>query len=416
MKISCAYDIRPRQATCGTNFIQTAFGIGPETGRNVIAADVEIPFAPGQIVLFQGVSGSGKSSLLRAAGAQVDGAVALAERFDGQRALIDTLGDDPRRAVQILSACGLAEAFLMLRTPEELSDGQRYRYALAQCLAAGARTIIADEWCAKLDRTTARVISRNMRKLADREGVGLLAATTHEDLVEELSPDTVVSCQGGGRVEVRPWGPFCRGESLLAEFDVTGGALSDWAYFAGWHYRHGGLGPVKWVYLLWHGHRPAGICLVGPSPLASGARSGRFALPRHRGLARAAMVNANFASVTRLVIAPEYRGAGLAWRFLRRAAELTPRPWIELVAEMAALVPFAEAAGFRRIGQAADRSRQSHAALAARAASGRMGHCGGKKRPETLLKYLRRSRFSRPVHYLFDNRPASRLDRPAGQP
>ncbi len=409
MKISCVYDIRPKQATCGTHFIQTAFGIGPETGRNVIAADVEIPYVPGQIVLFQGASGSGKSSLLRAASAQVDGAVTLAERFDGGSALIDTLGDDPRRGVKILGACGLAEAFLMLRTPAELSDGQRYRYALARCLAAGAGTIVADEWCAKLDRTTARVISRNMRKLADREGVGLLAATTHEDLVEELAPDVVVSCQGNGQVEVRPRRPFCRRESLLAEFDVTRGALSDWAYFAGWHYRQGGLGPVKWVYLLWHGERAAGICLVGPGPLASGARSGRFALPRRRGLARAALVNANFASVTRLVIAPEYRGAGLAWRFLRRAAELTPRPWIELVAEMAALVPFAQAAGFRRIGQAADRSGQSLADLAARAASGRMGHCGGQKRPEALLNYLRRSRFSRPVHYLFDNRKKWRM-------
>ena len=408
MKISCVYEIRPKRASCGTHFVQTAFGIGPETGRNVIAADVEIPYEPGRIVLFQGASGSGKSSLLRAAAAQVAAATALAERFDAQAALIDSLGDDPRRAVQILSACGLAEAFLMLRTSEELSDGQRYRYALARCLAAGARTIVADEWCAKLDRTTARVISRNMRKLADREGVGLLAATTHEDLVAELAPDTVVSCRGQGVVEVRHGRPFCRDESLLGEFDVTGGALSDWAYFAGWHYRKGGLGPVKWVYLLWHGQRPAGICLVGPSPLASGARSGRFALPRRRGLARAALVNANFASVTRLVIAPEYRGAGLAWRFLRLAAQRTPRPWIELVAEMAALVPFARAAGFRRIGQAADRSGQSLASLAARAASGRLGHCGGRKRPETLLNYFRRSRFSRPVHYLFDNRANAR--------
>ena len=60
----------------------------------------------------------------------------------------------------------------MLRSPDELSDGQRYRFALAVALAGGAKTIVADEWCAKLDRVTAKVISHNARKIADRRGVG----------------------------------------------------------------------------------------------------------------------------------------------------------------------------------------------------------------------------------------------------
>jgi ABC-type ATPase with predicted acetyltransferase domain len=404
MKISCAYELAPKKPTCNTHYVQTVFGIGPETGRNVIADEVDVPYSRGSVVLFLGPSGSGKSSLLRAAARQVEGAVPLRESFDEEAALIDTLGDDPRRAAHLLSLCGLAEAFLMLRGPRELSDGQRYRYALARCIASGAGTVVADEWCAKLDRTTARVISRNVRKIADKQGVGLLAATTHEDLTEDLCPDVIVCCRGGGVVEVRQRRPFRGNDGFLREFDITAGTLADWPHFARWHYRKGGLGPVKWVYVLWHGQIPAGICLVGPSPLAARSRSRHFPLPPRRGRRRAAIINSNFASVTRLVIAPEYRGAGLAWRFLAQVARMTPRPWIELVSEMADLVPFCEAAGFKRIGRAADRSGQSLSHLAAQAASGRLGHCGGRKRPETLMRYFRRARFSRPVHYIFDNR------------
>jgi len=45
----------------------------------------------------------------------------------GSKPLIDALELPVQQGMQILSACGLSEAQLMLRTPAELSDGQRYR-------------------------------------------------------------------------------------------------------------------------------------------------------------------------------------------------------------------------------------------------------------------------------------------------
>ncbi|KKK74890.1 hypothetical protein LCGC14_2879210, partial [marine sediment metagenome] len=70
MKLSCKYRFAPKKATCNTSYVQTAFGIGFEVGENVIAEGVELDYQPGQIVLFVGPSGSGKSSLLRAAAAE----------------------------------------------------------------------------------------------------------------------------------------------------------------------------------------------------------------------------------------------------------------------------------------------------------------------------------------------------------
>ena len=203
MKLSCSYRFRPKRPTCGTAYVQTVFGIGFETGDNVIAEDVELDYSRGGVMLFSGPSGSGKSSLLRAAVAEVGDVAWLGGPFEDRNdALIDTLGADVRRATYLLSMCGLGEAMLMLRAPGELSDGQRYRYDLARSIAGGAATVAADEWCAKLDRTAAKVISHNVRRLADRGRVGFLLATTHEDIIADLQPDVIIRCRGGGMVEV----------------------------------------------------------------------------------------------------------------------------------------------------------------------------------------------------------------------
>jgi len=399
MILSITYPISPKRPTTGTAWVRGVFGLEAGGGENVIADGVEVPYEPGRIVLFVGPSGSGKSSLLRAAAGQAPGAVWLDESPEGQDALIDTLGVDPRAAAKLLAAVGLSEAPLLLRSPGELSDGQRYRYGVARCIQAGAQTVVADEWCAKLDRVTAKVVSRNVRKLADRRGVGFLLATTHEDVLADLAPDTVVRCRGGGVVEVRNGRPFRGPVSFLDELELTEGARSDWPWFARWHYRSHAEGFVSRTVLLWHGREPIGIAMVGPGALNSSARNAAFGLRGMRGRAKARLINDNFASVVRLVLDPRYRGAGIGALFLRRVAETTDRPWIELTSEMANLVPFAEAAGFRRMGMGRDKLGD---------ADGRCWYGPKKNRQRSWPAFHRRVRFSRPGYYVFDNRGGRR--------
>ncbi|MCD6364566.1 MAG: hypothetical protein J7M14_01695 [Planctomycetes bacterium] len=404
MKLSCSYEFKPKKPTCNTSYICSAFGIDFEAGLNVIARDVEVDYEPGRIVLFVGPSGSGKSSLLRQALAQAPHAIVLNEKPSGSSALIDTLGGDVRRAAHLLSLCGLGEAFLMLRSADELSDGQRYRYAIALCLAAGAKTVVADEWCAKLDRVTAKVVSRNARKLATSRGVGFLLATTHEDIIDDLQSDTVVRCKGGGRVEVRKHRPFRQPVSFCRRLEITEGAASDWPYFARWHYRGLGLAPVRRVLMLWHDEEPIGICVFTFGPLASRERNRLFGISGPLTASRARRINRNFASVGRLVLDPRYRGAGIAAAFLRRCCELTDWPWIELVSEMAHLVPFHEAAGFRTIAKTPPKPSTATPADAGRSPWGKSGWT-----PQAFEKYSRRVRFSRPVYCIYDNRRRQEL-------
>ncbi len=120
----------------------------------------------------------------------------------GNRILIEALDLPVVEAMGILSACGLSEARLMLRIPDELSDGQRYRFRLALAMSRKPAWIVADEFSATLDRTLAKVIAFNLRRLADRTGIGFLLATTHEDVLADLAPSLHVACRLDGQIQI----------------------------------------------------------------------------------------------------------------------------------------------------------------------------------------------------------------------
>ena len=61
---------------------------------------------------------------------------------------------------------------------------------------------MADEFCAMLDRTLAKVLAFNLRKLCTRTGTGALLATTHDDLIEDLQPDLLVRCHGESAIDI----------------------------------------------------------------------------------------------------------------------------------------------------------------------------------------------------------------------
>jgi ABC-type ATPase with predicted acetyltransferase domain len=102
--------------------------------------------------------------------------------------LVETVGKTLEEALELLSRVGLNDAFLFLRTYDQLSDGQKYRYKIAKMIESGAQFWILDEFAATLDRDTAKIVAYNLQKLARQQGKAVLAATTHTDLFEDLNP------------------------------------------------------------------------------------------------------------------------------------------------------------------------------------------------------------------------------------
>ncbi|MEZ6056618.1 MAG: ATP-binding cassette domain-containing protein [Planctomycetaceae bacterium] len=230
MFLNVAHDFLPKTNSTRASVVMDHFGIDFEQGRHVIAEQLELPVRGGDVVLFTGASGSGKSSLMRALAAKLAESsfsemAATELSYDGtadqtsrpmetdtvvnlddlklpDTLLIDALPLPVEEAMNLLSSCGLGEAHLMLRTPSELSDGQRYRFRLALALSQNPQWIVADEFTATLDRTLAKVIAFNIRRLSLRTGTGFLLATTHEDVTADLSPNLHVQCRLDGFVSL----------------------------------------------------------------------------------------------------------------------------------------------------------------------------------------------------------------------
>ncbi|MFQ5735021.1 MAG: hypothetical protein ACE5KM_24065 [Planctomycetaceae bacterium] len=128
-----------------------------------------------------------------------------------------------------------------------------------------------------------------------------------------------------------------------------------------------------------------------------------FGLSGGWGRTKLRVLNSQLVTLSRVVIHPTYRGAGVASAFIRRSCELCKWPWIEALAQMGHMHPFFEKAGFVRVGVSRNRSssREQHSALYGGGRTKR-----GKRRLVTR-ETNEKSRFAQPVYYVFDNRPSA---------
>lgn len=187
--------------------VAESFGIGLEDRDWVVFDNFEIEINPGDVVYINGQSGSGKSSLLRELAMKMgrEGHLAVEAIDDVEmedKPIISQIGKTMEEATRLLSLAGLSDAYLYIRKPQELSDGQKYRFRLAKLIESGADVWVADEFGAVLDRVTAQVVAFNLQKIARQLGKTVLVATTHTDLIEALAPDLLIQKRFHDRIDV----------------------------------------------------------------------------------------------------------------------------------------------------------------------------------------------------------------------
>lgn len=203
---NCSFDSKVER-THRVLEVAEAFGLGLTDKRFVVYDDLRFTVNQGDIVYVNGQSGSGKSVLLRqiqeqlvAAGKRVASLDSIV--FTDELPLVDQVGEDTNEALKLLSQVGLNDAYLFIRKPSELSDGQRYRFKLAKLIQSKAEVWVADEFGAVLDRTTAKVVAYSLQHAARAVGATVVVATTHTDLVSELGPNLTIYKRFREKVEV----------------------------------------------------------------------------------------------------------------------------------------------------------------------------------------------------------------------
>jgi ABC-type ATPase with predicted acetyltransferase domain len=176
--------------------IAESFGLGLTDKRFEIYKDLKLGIRDDDVVYINGQSGSGKSLLLRELTRQMreQGRVVadLNEIELEDRPVVDIIGKDTNEAIYLLARAGISDAWIYIRKPSELSDGQRYRLKLAKVMETDADVWTADEFGAVLDRVTAKAIAMSVQKVARERGKSLIVATTHTDLEAELAPNLAI--------------------------------------------------------------------------------------------------------------------------------------------------------------------------------------------------------------------------------
>lgn len=173
------------------------------------------------------------------------------------------------------------------------------------------------------------------------------------------------------------------------------------------------MGFVRYVTLLWHGDEPIGICVFASPALALRSRHRYFGMSGKWSRTKMRVLNGQLVTLSRVVLHPAYRGAGLVAPFIRRSCESCRWRWVEALAQMGHMNPFFEKAGFVRVGGRVQcpRERKSGSIKGHSAIYGGRFQKHGKQRLVSKETH-EKSRYSQPVYYIFDNRQSERGRKP----
>ncbi len=342
-----------------------AFGLGVDEAKHfIVFDDFCLDFCKGDLIFVTGDSGGEKTLLLKAFKKFFgDEAIELGDlEIDPDETLVEGVGTDLKEAIEILSLCGLNDAFLFLRKYKELSEGQKYRYKLAKLMDDKDGTVwIVDEFCATLDRVMARIIAYLIQKVARKCGKTVIVGTTHRDVVEDFQPDITVEKGFERDVKVTRNEFTSKSCSIYKNVCIKRGSVEDYDRLSRFHYRSKCEESeslwLKDCYKLLFDDELIGVIVYSRSYLNLKPRNMVFGdryVFTPGDLHRARLINEEIARISRVVIHPKFRGIGLGAFLVRETMSKVDAKVVEVLAVMAKYNPFFEKAGMIRVDYGRD--------------------------------------------------------------
>ncbi|MEN5279271.1 GNAT family N-acetyltransferase [Brucella sp. TWI432] len=253
--------------------------------RFELTADLPIEDMPWGIGLIVGPSGSGKTSM----GREIFAADRFA-KFDWphNEPIIDAIARDGdfNHATAALSSVGLGSVPSWLRPYHVLSNGEQFRADLARVVCDRPEEIVIDEFTSVVDRQIAKIGALAFGKAWRRAGGRAVLLSCHYDIIDWLDPDWVFDTATGeftGR---------CHRQRPKIEVEIQETNWQWWPYFEPHHY-------LKMPHMI------AATCYVA---FVDGEPVAHLGVSTRPGLVEA--------RACRLVVMPEWQGAGVGMRFL----------------------------------------------------------------------------------------------------
>lgn len=269
-----------------------------ESGCNFdLEADLDIDGGGWQVGVVVGPSGSGKTSI----GAKIFGDPAPFWRpeWPADRPIVDAIAPagDFNDVTAALGSVGLGTVPAWLRPYPVLSNGEKFRADLARLVVEAPDRAVVDEFTSVVDRQIAKFGALAFSKAWKRtKGKRVVLLTPHYDVVEWLEPDWVFDTAKSH---------FARRGLRRPKFDLdiwkTDGRY--WSLFEPHHY------------------------LKLPRMVACGYYIGAVdgEMVCHLAMSTAVKGGGVEARACRLVVMPEWQGAGVGFRFLNEICGMQER-------------------------------------------------------------------------------------------
>ncbi|MEZ7005856.1 hypothetical protein [Streptomyces sp. AD55] len=266
-------------------------------------ADLDIDDGNWKIGIVVGPSGSGKTSI----GSRIWGPERLYTpdgRWPDNAPIVDAIapGGSFDAVTAALGQVGLGDVPSWLRPYRVLSNGERFRADLARIIAETPDHVVIDEFTSVVDRQIARVGAQAFAKAWRRTPGRAVLLSCHYDILDWLQPDWVYDTSARtftrGRVQRRP--PIT--------VEVREGNWELWPLFEPHHYLKAGPMPGARCYVGFVNDEPVVHLGVGTKNVNLGKRG--------TGIE---------ARACRMVVMPEWQGAGVGMRFLNHVCELQRR-------------------------------------------------------------------------------------------
>jgi ABC-type ATPase involved in cell division len=254
-------------------------------------ADLPIDGDDWQIGLIVGPSGSGKSSI----GKEVfNGEIYdIYSGWDNSKPIVDCIAPngDFKEVTGALSAVGLGDVPAWLRPFHVLSNGEQFRAGLARLICERPSQTVVDEFTSVIDRQIAKVGASAFAKTWRRGTGKIILLSCHYDIIEWLRPDWIYDT-----AEAR-FARDCLRQRPQLELQIYKVSGSVFKHFKPHYYLDLPL-PVAAEYF---------VGIIDGEPVCHLAVCPLFTAKAYRA--------------TRLVVMPEWQGAGVGTRFLDAVCE-----------------------------------------------------------------------------------------------